>query len=154
VQVVGLVAAIVGVIGLAVGAVALISSSSTRSDADAAAAEADEVEQQVTDAEARQEEAAQALERLATATDEVLAAARAFEAAIDDGVQTYNVLDPLYVQAVELINAGNVQAGQQLMRQEGQQATQAFQQAVAAELETQAQLQTAVNEYEEAVGDE
>jgi len=142
---------VLGVAGIVVGALGLTSASSTRSDADDVAAEASATEAGADDAEATLSRAQEDLGQLTDATDGVAEAARGLETAIEEGVRSWNELDALFAQAIDLINAGDLPTAQAVLQQ--QEVFDAFAAAVAGETDATARLRTAVEDFEEVMSD-
>lgn len=152
VRILAVIFGVLGVLSLVAGLLVYSSSRSTRSEADEVAAEAAQTAEDADQAQATLEDAQQTLDRLVPLTNAVADAARDLDAAIQRGVDTWNRLNDMFGQATDQMNAGNVQAGQDLLRQQ-QPLFRAFERAVNGELEAVAQLDRAVSDFEEAMGD-
>jgi hypothetical protein len=148
-----LVAAVLGLVGVAVGVLALTGSSSTRTEVDETQAAADEALAEADDIEADQAEAQAQVEDLAATSSAVVDAAEAFDQASNDAVVAYNAFNEAMTAAIAEINAGNVQGGQNQIRNAGATTSAAFADAVNAELAALSDLQSAVSDFQEVVGD-
>lgn len=148
-----LVAAVLGLVGVAVGVLALSGSSSTRTEVDETQAAADEALAEADDIEADQAEAQAQVEDLAATSSAVVDAAEAFDQASNDAVIAYNAFNEAMTAAIAEINAGNVQGGQNQIRNAGATTSAAFADAVNAELAALSDLQSAVSDFQEVVGD-
>lgn len=147
----GAVVAVVGLVGLVVGGVALAGSSSTRSEADSVAAEVETVESEIADLESQGDVAQRRADDLDAARTEYADAVFSFQLFVDLSVDAYNEVIAANDAAIDRINAGAVQEGQDIARGRGTEAVDAYQAALDIQLEALSDLQLAVNNLKEVV---